>query len=72
MAGFDYIPVSSNRTFVSGSLNNATRCVDISIIEDSALESNQTFTLTLTVLDASINAGIPEVTTITITDNDSK
>ena len=69
MAGVDYISVSSNQTFPSGSTNNATRCINISISEDQAFEGDHTFTVILTTDDTSIMLGTT-VTVITIIDDD--
>lgn len=59
-----------NQTFTSGSINGATRCANISILDDNALEVNENFTLTLSTEDSNIKIGT-SVTTITIIDNDS-
>ena len=62
--------LSSVETFVAGSTDNATRCVNITILDDAALEGNQTFTLTLSTSDPDVVLG-NNVTVITIEDNDS-
>ena len=54
---------------MSGSTDNATRCVDITIIDDDALEGNQTFTVTLTTSDLSVVI-LSDETTVLIMDND--
>ena len=66
----DYTPLSSVETFVAGSTDNATRCVNITILDDAALEGDQTFTLTLSTSDPDVVLG-NNVTLITIEDNDS-
>ncbi len=71
MDNSDYLHKSSDLIFTSGSTDNATRCVDISILDDGALEGNQTFTVTLTTSDPDVMLGT-NVTTITITDNDGQ
>ena len=71
MNGFDYISINSADTFTSGSTTNATRCVDITILDDNALEENENFILTLTTVDSSIILGTAE-TAIRIMDNDSQ
>ena len=68
MAGFDYLSAFSAETFPSGSNSNDTRCLSISILEDGALEANQTFTVTLATLDPNVILG-NSVTTVTIVDN---
>ena len=70
LAGFDYLSVFSVGTFNSGSKNGATRCVDISIIDDSALELQQAFEVILTTEDSQVILGSVVATTITIMDND--
>ncbi len=69
MTSFDYVKIFSNEIFTSGSTDNATRCVDIFILDDEALEGNQAFNVTLTTLDLDVMLGT-DMTTITITDND--
>ena len=58
-------------TFAQGSSDGAAKCISILIINDNALEGNQTFIVRLTTLDSSV---ILEntVTTVTIMDNDGK
>lgn len=71
MPSFDYINVSSNEVFEYGTSDGATRCVNIAIIDDELLEGNQTFTVTLTSLDSDVVLR-DNMTTITITDNESQ
>ena len=71
MAGGDYISAISAETFTSGSMGGAARCVNISIIDDRALEDNETFTVVLTTSDPDVILGTSR-TTVTITDNDGK
>ena len=68
--GNDYINVLSDETFTSGSINGDTRCVNITILEDYALEENETFLVTLNSSDSNVMMGT-FVTTIDIIDNDS-
>ncbi len=69
MDGLDYVPVAANLTFVTGSTNNDVRCLNITIVDDSALEGNQTFTVKLTTSDPDVIPGI-NITTINIADDD--
>ena len=71
IAGSDYITVSSSFVFTSGSTDNAARCVNITIIDDGALEGDQIFVVTLipTATHDGLMLGIDR-TCITITDND--
>ena len=70
MAGSDYFSDLSSIIFDSESPDNTTRCVNIIILDDDALEGNQTFALTLTTADPDVILGTTE-TDITITDDDS-
>ena len=65
----DYSSGYFQEMFISGSANNATQCVNISIVDDDALEGNQTFLLSLTTSDSRVIVGT-NLTTITIKDND--
>ena len=69
MTNFDYTSVSSNLSFPVGSSDADAQCLNITIINDDALEGDQMFALSLTTLDR--NAMIAgNVTAITITDSD--
>ena len=65
----DYTSVSSNRVFTSGSTDNDTRCVNITVEDDEALEGDETFTVTLTTSHPNVIIG-QVMTTVTIMDND--
>ena len=65
----DYTSVSSDEVFTTGSTDNDTRCVNITIEDDEALERDETFTVTLTTSDPNVMLG-QDMTTITIVDND--
>ncbi len=69
ISDFDYINISSTQIFISGSTGNDVRCLDITIVEDSALEGNQTFAVTLSSSDPDVMLE-NDITTITIIDND--
>ena len=58
-------------TFTSGAINGATRCLTIAIIEDSALEVNETFSVILTESDDDVNV-LTSMTTVIIIDNSSE
>ena len=68
MAGSDYERFSFNLTFYSGSMDDDTRCVNVSIIDDGAFEDDETFTVTLTTSDPDVILG--NMTTVTIIKND--
>ncbi len=69
IAGSDYTNSSSGEYFAFGSTTNDVRCVGITILNDDALEGNQTFTVTLTTSDPDVMLGTDK-TIITIRDND--
>ena len=69
MAGYDFCGAIENGIFTLGSTNNSMRCFAISIIDDAALEGNQTFRVTLSTLDPNVMLGT-SMTTVTIMDND--
>ena len=71
MESSDYTFNSTDVTFPSGSNDSSLGCVDIAIEDDSALEGNQTFTVTLTTSDPDVLLE-NNITDITIIDNDSK
>jgi hypothetical protein len=54
-----------------GSQDGNIECVDIFIVDDGALERNETFTLEITTSDPVVLLG-NNVTTITIIDNEGK
>ena len=66
----DYTSLSSVELFVAGSTDTATRCVNITILDDTALEGDQTFILALFTSDPNVLLG-NDMTLITIEDNDS-
>ena len=69
VSGSDYISLSYNITFTSGSEDGQTECVNITIVEDILYEVDETFALTLTKADLGVNLE-NDTTTITITDTD--
>ena len=69
MAGTNYDALSSVETFTSGSTDGHEECLNITIIDDSAFSSDETFTLTLTTSDPDVIIE-NSVTAITIMDTD--
>lgn len=69
IATYDYINISLNQTFATESTNGAANCVSISIVDDDALEGNETFAVELATLDRDVII-MNNKTTIIITDND--
>ena len=68
MDGYDYIQVFSDLVFTSGSMDNAIRCANISILDDGALEADEIFTVVLNTSDLSVT--LVNMTAITLMDND--
>ncbi len=58
-------------TFSSGASDSDTECMNVTIMDDDALEADQTFSVTLTTSDDDVNV-VNSMTTVTITDIDSK
>lgn len=71
LAGTDYVNVSSKEVFPFGSTNGATTCVDITILDDNAMEGDQTFNVALTTSNPNVLLG-NIVAVISIINNDSK
>ncbi len=58
-------------TFSSGASDVSIECMNVSIREDDALETDETFSVTLTTSDDDVDV-VNSMTTVTIRDNDSK
>ena len=67
---FDYTFTSSDVTFSFGSTDSSLGCVNITILDDAALDGNKAFTVTLTTSDPDVLLG-NSLTVITIVDDDS-
>ena len=65
----DYTDISSILTFANNSMAGDMECVNVTIIDDDALEIDETFTVTLTTSDFAVILD-NDVTVITITDDD--
>ena len=65
----DYDAITTNGTFSNGSIDGDMECMNVAIIDDGALELDETFTVTLTTSDSSVTLN-DNFTTVTITDND--
>ena len=70
LAGSDYFARSLSREFRHGSSNGDFRCVDISILDDNALEGSQEFFVILITQHRFVRISAVK-TTIIITDDDS-
>jgi len=64
----DYESIFFNQTFTSGSMDDSTRCTNISIVDDGALEDDEIFTVALITSDPDVM--LRNMTLITIIDND--
>ena len=65
----DYTNTSMDISFPEGSMDGDTRCINVSIADDLALEEEETFTVSLTVTSGDIVMG-NTTTIITIIDNE--
>ena len=63
--------VYTDLVFTAGSSNGDIKCIDVDIIDDRVVETNETFTVTLTASSSVVALG-NNVTRVTITDTDSK
>ena len=68
--GSDYSRVSIDLVFTAGTSNGTVQCINVAIIDDSLVESNETFTVILATSNSVVELG-NNLTTITITDTDS-
>lgn len=72
IGGYDFTGIPSTlEVFPPGSMDGEELCVGITLLDDGALEENQTFTVLLTTLDPDVMIE-DDVATVTITDNDGK
>ena len=69
---YDAVPATTLE-FPASSGNDVTQCITVTITDDMLIECNETFTVSLALLNsaANLNTGNTE-TTVTITDSDSK
>ena len=71
LSGTDYEAVTSDVIFATRSSDGDEECVNITILEDDALETSETFTVTLTTSDLDVMIDT-NVTTVIILDNDGE
>ena len=57
--------------FPAGSVVNDVQCAEVTILDNSILEGNETFNMTMAAVSSSVMIG-NAITTVTISDNDSK
>ena len=58
--------------FPAGTSNGGMQCINVTIIVDSAMEGDETFTVILTTLSPGSGVTLHAVTIITITDADGE
>ena len=68
--GSDYLGVSMDLVFTAGTSNGTMQCLNVTIIDASLVESNETFNVILITSNSVVELG-NNLTTITITDTDS-
>ncbi len=68
-AGSDFDDTSMVLTFSSGASSDDTECMNVTIMDDDALEAEETFSVTLTESDNDVDA-VDIITAVSITDND--
>lgn len=71
MADSDFTTLSMDVHFDVGSMDGATVCINVPIIDDSSLEEDETFTVSLTVTAGAPNVG-NAMTMVTIYNDDSR
>ena len=69
VADKDYITVSVDVSFAEGSMDGNTLCINVSIIDDMALEEDETFNVSMTVTAGDATVG-NTATVVTIIDDD--
>ena len=69
LAGSDYVSVASDLTFTFGSIGGASRCLDITLLDNKALEESLTFSVVLFTTDPHVLLG-RTTTDVTIMDDD--
>ena len=63
-------PTQLNVSFEAGSVNGDTDCINITILDDDALEGNHSFTVSLNPPAAPVKLTTPFSSPITIFDNE--
>ena len=71
-AGTDYTTLSTNVTFAAGATGAAlTQTLSVPILNDTASENDETFTVSFGPLPTGVSAGTTSRVTVTITDDDA-
>lgn len=72
VAGSDYTMATQSLIFPVGNPPSTIRCIDISIIDDEAVEGDETFSVVLTVITPGVDHGNTETTVTILPDADSQ
>ena len=73
VAGSDYVAGPLQATFPTSSMEGATSCVNISILQDMVLEGDHTFGVEVSSVTPSVViVGMPSEETVTILDDESR
>ena len=67
----DFLPRSRSYTFPTGSVDGATQCFTITLVDDLLLEGDENFSVDLTVNTAGVIEG-NTITTVIIIDDEGK
>ena len=69
----DFTELSTSLEFPAGSPEGTTRCLNITINEDTLIEGNETFSVMLTLISTELGVTMGNsITTVTILDNEGK
>ena len=63
-------PTDMDVFFAAGSVNGNTDCINITILDDDALEGDHSFTVSLNPPDLPVKLSTPSSSPVTITDNE--
>lgn len=71
-AGSDFMALSESLTFLSGETIGALRCVNVSIVDDEAIEDDEMFSITISSTGAVQALGNTTANITILQDSDSK
>ena len=69
-AGLDFTPLTQAQSFIPG-FQTARQCTNVQVLNDNILESDETFSVTLSSTDGSVNFA-NQSSVVTIIDNDGQ
>lgn len=71
MTDIDYRGFAKNLTFPVNSVNGTMQCVNVTTNDDTLVESDETFTIALTLITTGLGVSLSnETTTVSIVDNE--